>query len=402
VGDPLGLALPTTGPFQTRGFLAKDGDLWKAVFEEAQLGQSHLRGAFTFDRRPAVPLLAGRLSGSRVLLQDLGPSVGAEPRASRAAAAKPKRGKVLPDRQFDLPTLRAMEANILVDIAHLDLGTALLEPIRPLRGHLRLRDAVLTLSDLDARTAEGRITGMLQLDGRKPVAGWDADIRLVGVRLERWLRQSRGNNAPPYVSGMLDGQVKVTGKGRSTAEILGSLDGGIRFHMRDATLSHLIVEVVGLDAAQAFGVFIKGDASLRIQCNIFDLGVEKGVVKPRVLIIDTRDSTVLVDGTLSLQTEALDLTAIVSPKDFSPLTLRSPIHIKGPLSSPSVSLDKGRIAGKVGAAAVLALVNPIAALLPFIDTGSSEEAKRQAAECASLTKRGNLATVPKATKSKAR
>jgi hypothetical protein len=37
---------------------------------------------------------------------------------------------VLPDRRFDLPSLRAMEANVLIDVAYLDLGTALLEAAR--------------------------------------------------------------------------------------------------------------------------------------------------------------------------------------------------------------------------------------------------------------------------------
>ena len=51
----------------------------------------------------------------------------------------------------------------------------------------------------------------------------------------------------------------------------------------------------------------------------------------------------------------------------------------------------------VGAAVLLSLLNPLAAFLPFIDTGDSEEAKREAALCAELARRGNLsrAAAPK-------
>ncbi len=395
VGDPLGVTLPTTGPFKTRGTLEKQGDVWKADFDEAAIGESRLDGSFTFDRRPAKPLLAGRLGGSRLVLADLGPVVGGPAPAAAAPAAKGNagRGRLLPDREFDLPSLRAMDADVAVDIGYLDLGTALLEPLKPLRAHLRLQDGVLTLGDVDARTAEGRLSGMLRLDGRTQKALWTAELQLVGVRLERWLRQGRKNDAPPYVSGLMDGQVKVAGAGRSSAEILGSLDGAMRFHIRNGRVSHLAVEAAGLDPAQALGVLFKGDDALAIHCNVADMGVQKGLATPRMFVIDTDDSTIWVTGSLSLQNEALDLTAVVSPKDFSPLALRTPIHVKGTFSNPVVSIDKGRLGAKVGAAALLSLLNPLAALIPFIDPGASEDAKKAAAQCAALAKRSNLAKV---------
>jgi len=409
VGDPLGVTLPTTGPFRTRGSLQKDGDVWKADFDEATIGDSRLQGSFTFDRQPAIPLLSGRLGG-RLVLADLGPAIGAHtgggarPPATPAAAAAsaPRKseggtGKVLPDRRFDLPSLSAMNADVAIDIAYLDLGTSLLEPLKPLRTHLRLQGGVLTLEDIDARTAEGRLNGSLKLDGRnKERALWNADLRLLGVRLDRWLHQARKNDAPPYISGFMDGQVKVSGAGRSTAEILGSLDGTMRFHLRNASVSHLAVEAAGIDAAQLIGVLFKGDDALAIHCNVIDFAVEKGNAKPEVFVLDTRDSTIWITGSLSLRTEALDLTAVVSPKDFSPLTLRTPVHVKGTFSDPSVSLEKGTVGAKVGAAALLALLNPIAAVIPFIDPGASEDAKREAEQCRALAQRGNAAKSPPA------
>ena len=393
VGAPLGLTLPTTPPFETGGSIVKDAGVWKAVFDKAEIGSSSLEGAFTYDPRPKVPLLSGRLGGSRLVLADLGPAIGAPGSGVSGDGEKVKaKGRVIPDKRFDLPSLRAMDANVNVEIAMFDPGTKIIDPLRPLRAHILLADGILTIADFEGKTAQGSLVGFLQLDGRGNRALWTADMRMLDVDLTRWLNIKRSGSAPPYISGKLDGQVKVKGDGRSTAEILSSLNGDIRFHLRGAAISHLALEAGGIDVAQALGVLVKGDDALPIECNVADLGVAKGVVRPKVFVLTTKDSAIWIDGSVSLASEAMDLRAVVSPKDFSPLTLRTPVHVKGTLGSPSVSVEMGKLATKAGAAVLLGLLNPLAAIIPFIDTGSDNKAKEAGAECRSLVKtRGSIA-----------
>ena len=416
IGDPLRVTLPTTGAFRTEGLIAKDGLVWNAVFDRATIGSSRLAGAFQYDPRPKVPVLSGRLTGTRLLLADLGPTVGTaapagsasapasakatsaekRPAASRAAVkttnqppkvSNDKPGRVLPDREFDLPSLRAMNANVLIDIDNLDLGSSFLEPLKPLRTHLVLADGVLTLRDVDARTGQGRLFGMLQLDGRTPVALWTANLGWDGIRLESWIHQARSDSAPPYLTGKLGGQARVAGQGKSTAAILGSLRGGVRLRITDGSISHLAVEAAGLDLAQALGMLAKGDDSLPMECTVADFSAEQGVLKPRAFVIDTHDSLLWVSGTVSLANEGLDLKVTTSPKDFSPLALRTPVHVRGTFADPSVSLDPSRLGPRVGAAAVLSLLNPLAALIPFIDLGEQAEAKQGSDTCRELSQR---------------
>ena len=390
VGDALGITLPTTPPFRTHGTLVKESDVWKAVFEDATIGSSRLYGAFTYDHRPKVPLLAGRLAGQRLLLADLGPAVGTPPPGSGSA----KTGHLIPDKHFDLPSLRAMNANVIIDIGTFDPGTDVIEPLRPARAHLLLADGVLTIADFEGVTAQGRLAGYLQLDGRNDKALWTADLRLRDVNLAQWLRLKRPESAPPYLSGKLDALAEVKGSGRSTAEILGSLDGDVRAHMRGAAISHLAVEAAGIDVAQALGVMVKGDDALPIKCNVADLDVKNGVARPKVFVVNTHDSTIWIDGPVSLRDETLDLKLVVAPKDFSPLTLRTPVHVTGTFSAPKVSLDVGKLAGKAGAAALLALLNPLAAIVPFIDPGSDKRAAEADAECAALVHRNGAMSAP--------
>ena len=393
VGDPLGVTLPTTSAFRTDGAIVRRGDTWYVVIDDATVGASKLNGAFTYEAARSTPLLSGRLSGARLLLTDLGPTIGVTP------VAASKKGMVLPDRPFDLKALRSMDANVLIDMGELDLNSRLLEPLRPLHTHLRVSGGVLTLSDLDARTGQGELKGDVALDGRKDNAIWNVNLRWAGVQLERWIKQARANNAPPFISGRLSGTTKLEGRGKSTAEILGSLKGKFRTELGGGAISHLGVELAGIDVAESLGVFFKGDDALPVQCAVADLVAEGGTFRPRVMVVDTDDSAIWLDGSLSLATEALDLKATVMPKDFSLLTLRTPLRVRGTFGDPQVSIDKGPLGRTLASAFLLALLNPIAALIPLVDTGDAEAAKRGAAGCRSVTQRaaGLAAANPAAT-----
>jgi AsmA family protein len=406
VGDPVGVTLPTTGAFRSRGRIVKEvgplADVWRVVVDDAVVASSRLNGAFTYETVGGVRQLSGRLGGSRLLLSDLGPAIGGAPRAADGSQAPSKpTGKVLPSRPFDLKALRAMDANVLIDISDVDLNTNLLEPLRPLRAHLQLVAGVLTLSDVEARTAQGELRGLVRLDGRNTPALWNANLRWNDVRLERWIKQVRANAAPPWVSGRLNGHAVVQGQGRSTSEILATLKGKVRTELRGGTVSHLAVEAAGLDVAQGLGMLFKGDDSLPVQCGVADLVVEAGRFKPRVMVLDTKDSAVWVDGSLSLATETLDLRAVVLPKDFSPLALRTPLLVEGSFAKPEVTVEKAPLARKLGLSVLLGLLNPLAALIPLIDPGDAQAASAggaaargdSGAGCANFAKRARAASI---------
>lgn len=384
VGLPFGVTLPTTTAFQAEGLVAKSDALWRVRLNQATVGASRLNGAFTYDMGGAKPVLAGRLGGTRLALVDLGPAVGVEP--VRAVQARSS-GKVLPDKPFNLVALRAMDANVLIDFQEVDLNSRLLEPFVPLRGHLRLLGGVLTITDLDARTAQGQVRGFVMLDGRPATALWRSDLRWEGVQLARFVKQKRATGNPSYISGRLSGQTRLQGRGNSTAAILGSLQGQARTQLDDGAISHLVVEAAGLDLAQGLGLYLGRDESLKVLCGVADLVAQGGVFRPRVMVLDTNDSAIWVEGTLSLATELIDLRAVVMPKDFSPLTFRTPLLVRGNLSQPTVSLDKGPMSRTLVSAFLLALVNPLAALIPLIDPGDADAANRNAAGCKSLVQR---------------
>lgn len=378
VGEPLGITLPTTAAFTLQGTLTRQGAVWSSVVKRARIGQSELDGAFQYDtRRTPRPRLLGRLHARTLALADLGPAIGtATPDAPAQVRAA---GRVLPDRRFDLPSLRAMDANVLLRLDRLDFGTSALQAVSPFNGHLTLVNGVLRLADIDARLAQGRISGQVQFDGRGDRAQWQAALDGRGLRLEQWVRAVQSPGRPPYAGGLIGARLRLTGAGRSTAEILGSAEGQVGLQWTQGQISHLVVEAAGLDIAQGLGLLLRGDDPLAVTCGLADLAVQRGVVTPRAFVIDTTDSRAWLTGTVSLADERLALLAKVQPKDFSPLSLRAPLHIDGTLAAPALSLDKSALASKAVPAALLALVHPLAALLPLLDIGEPGPAQGCAA-----------------------
>jgi len=399
VGAPLAVTLPQTPPFDLRGAIGYDSGVWRLQAERATIGRSQLNGNFSFDTRPTPARLSGRLGGTRLALADLGPSVGATS-AGAAVASANSGGKVLPQRRFDLPSMRAMDADVQVAIAELDFGSESLAPLKDLQTHVLLQGGVLRLQALKASVAGGQFSGSTSLDANADPARWATDLRFTAIDVAGWVRglsagpdkpaapaagnraalkahrdeARRGGNQPvqAYLTGALSGRLQATGQGRSTAEILSTLDGQAQMRLTDGTLSHLITELAGVDLAQALGVLIRQDRPLPLRCALLDLQLQDGVVRPRRAVLDNADSTLRLAGQVNLRDETLALQAQVKPKDFSPLSLRVPLVITGTLGAPLVGVDGKRLAGKaLGMLALAAVVAPAAALLPLLEAGSS-------------------------------
>lgn len=400
VGAPLGVTLPRTPAFQIEGRLSHDDGIWGLRADRATIGRSALGGEFRFDSRASPRRLTGQLTGKRLLLADLGPAVGA-PGEGRGTTTPPPApvapGKVLPQRQFDLPSLRAMDADVAVAIDALDFGSTALAPLQAVRARVLLQDGVLQLQGLQAGVAGGKVAGNTRLDGRDKTARWDLDLHVTGLDIAGWVRAlqapagnkvarprgsaalqrerqaaRQGGDQPvrSYLTGVLGGDFKLQGQGNSTAQILASLQGSARLQLRDGTLSHLATEAAGLDLAEALGVLVRGDAPLPLRCARVDLAIDHGVAVIQRAVLDNADSTLRLDGRIDLRNETLALRARSMPKDFSPLSLRAPVLVTGTLAKPQVGLDGRALGARALAATALAVIAaPLAALLPFVDPG---------------------------------
>lgn len=389
LGDLTSSVFPTTPAFRLSSTLNKHGDIWEVNVDSARIGRSSLSAVLKYDPRHSsgnVPLLSGQIEGSRFFLADLAPAFGTLD--AEGSAVKPADGRTIPDRPLDLPSLNFMDADIVIKLDYMNLGNAFALPVAPFKAKLDLNQGKLDLHDITANTADGNLSGALSIDAHQTHADnqkqyppqWKITLDLNGIQLGKWLQVSKerqeaakkqNQTTSPYITGTLNGRTDIVGKGNTTAELLGSLNGKATLFIEQGEISRLVMELLGLDIAQSLSAWLGGDHSQRLQCAVVDLKASNGVIQPDVALVDTPVTLVLMHGNIDLGQEKFDLLLAAKPKNFSPLTVRSPIKIQGSFADPKVRPEAGPIAARLLGSVALAFVNPLAAILPYLDAGST-------------------------------
>lgn len=224
---------------------------------------------------------------------------------------------------------------------------------------------------LNFGAAGGNILSYIVVDARTQPMVTNADIRFERLHLNKLFPNVQITRDS---AGTIGGRANLSAKGDSPAQLLGSADGGFGLVMAGGEISNLLLEYAGLDGAEIIKFLLGGDRPVPVRCAVADFAVKNGVMGTRAFVFDTTDTIITAGGNISLSDETLDLTLRPLPKDVSILVLRSPIHIRGTFKHPHVSPDKGAVAARAGSSALLALVNPLAALIPLVETGPGEDA----------------------------
>ncbi len=392
LGRLTGLPLGATPPYQLRGRLRRTAPDWRLDDLAGRFGESDVAGTLAFTARPRRRLEINVVS-NRLDFDDLGPLIGAPPRTVGERASPEQRrqaqrmketGEVLPDKPFATERWQHMDVELTL------VGKRVLHPpalpIEALDAHVRIADGVLRLEPLRLRLAGGTAVAQVRLDGRGAPLRGTADVEFHGLELRKLFPTVE---AMKKARGLAHGRARLAGTGESVKELLGSADGRISLAVDRGMVSNLLLELLGLDAAESLLIFTTGDRDIPLRCAVADLGLAKGIATTNVLVLDTPDTLVVGRGVVDLRRETLDLTLYPRPKDTSLLAARVPLHVRGSLRDPRVRPDASALAVRGIGAAVLALVNPLLALAPFIETGPGKDS-----DCARLLEAANDWSAP--------
>lgn len=365
----IGVSLPPTPAYRSRGRFLHTGTVWRYEKWVGQIGQSDISGSLQVDTGGTRHKLTGALVSRQLSLADLGPAIGSRKAAregGRAAGSAPTR--MLPDLPLNTEHWGSLDVDVTLQAQTLLRDKAL--PLDRLQFHLLLQNGVLKLDPLSFAMAGGEMKGTITLNSRhKPLQG-AAKLHLRGLMLDRLLPTvdlSRNS------IGRLNGDIEMAGSGATVGQMLAHASGRVSLVAQHGRISRLMMEQSGLHLIEILQLKLTGDQTVALRCAVADFNVDRGLMAARTLVLDTDVNTLTGSGQVNLADETLDLTIVPRTKVSSVVALRSPVHVKGTFSNPQVGLDAGRIVTRSATALALGALNPLLALIPLFEAGPGED-----------------------------
>lgn len=365
-----GVTLPDTPAYSTDGRLVAqlqdaDGPLFRYEKFNGRIGDSDIHGDLTFVARKPRPKLSGTLVSNQLRFADLAPLIGADSNAEKQQRGAPSvqpANKVLPVEEFRTERWRDMDADVSFTGKRIVHSEQL--PFTDLFTHVVLNDGKLSLEPLRFGVAGGRLDSTLRLDGSATPLRAQAQLRARNFRL----RQLFPNVEVMQSSlGALNGDAALSGTGNSVATLLGSANGHLKLLINDGRVSRNLMEIAGLNVGNYLVGRLFGDNEVEINCAAASLDIKQGVMRPQLMVIDTENALIGVDGTVNFGSEQLDLTITPESKGLRIFSLRSPLYVRGTFKNPNPGVKAGPLALRgAGMLALGALVAPAAGLVALV------------------------------------
>ncbi|MES2415628.1 MAG: AsmA family protein [Pseudomonadota bacterium] len=408
------LPLPASPPYDFSGRLVQKGNRYAIDDLNGKIGTTDVRGSGAYIRKEPRPLLTAKLNSKLLNIADLGPVIGIETKdtasvapgtktvaaagtVTAVAAAKPtqadtntreqaqakerqtggdkilptgttapKGDGILPSGKFEGGRLKAIDAEVDYTATSLKAPTAL--PVESMKFSFKLNNAIAKLTPLEFGFAGGKIISEVTIDAQQEKA-----LRSIFNVDFRNIKVDKLFPAMPDVAkgvGELGAQIRLSGTGNSIAETAANANGSVTAAIANGRISNLLDAIAGLNGGKVISLFVGGDKDIAVNCGAIVFAVADGIGRSQLMVVDTEQTRIDGSGTFSLKEEEFDITIAPKPKKPGILSLRTPVHLYGSFRHPEFGLDKGKLVLRAGAATALALVNPVALLLPLIETGT--------------------------------
>ena len=367
-----GVVLPKTPPYSLTGKLGHKGDEWRFDDFQGRMGDSDLAGDLAIRTAADPPRMDARFVSDKLDFDDLAGLIGAPPStgegetasAEQEAEAKQQEAeeRIIGGTAIELERLHAMNIRAKLDAKHVITKRI---PVDNVSLAIVVEDGVLQAKPARFKLGEGAIDLAVTLHAdSKPVrAEVEGDLRNVPL----WAL-FKSTAFQDESSGVLDGRMHLGSEGGSVREMAAHADGQAFVAMSRGKISHLLMELIGLDVFESIGVAISGDEPIEIRCALAKLEAENGRVKIDPLVMDTTDTKISGKGEVDLASEKINMLLTPYSKDFSPFTLRSPIRVGGKLADLDVFPDAARLGpGDTLKQIVSTTLSAIIGLLPPMD-----------------------------------
>jgi AsmA family protein len=377
--DFLGVAVPPTRAYRFNGHLTKDDGTWRFTRLHGSFGNSDLAGKMTI-RLPDNRLkIDADLASDSVDLIDVGPFIGYDPQKLDAQGGKGAihqvggTPRILPDAPLRVDAIARFDAHVEYTARTIKQQFV---PVSNVSLTFDLDHSKMTLSPMSMDLSRGHLDSDVVIDARQHPVFTDYDIRLsptpMGTLFKGFGLDESGT------SGIIKARIKMSGHGDTLHASLASANGRMAvilpkgsFWQRNVQLSELDV---GTYVTKLLGNKLKKPVD--VNCGLIAFTVRDGVAAADPILIDTSKNVITGRGGFSFKDESLDLNVRARAKTFSLFSAQSPIGVGGHFAAPGMKLVSPQLLSRGGVAIGLGLLaTPVAAILPFVDFGTTPSAQ---------------------------
>jgi uncharacterized protein involved in outer membrane biogenesis len=169
------------------------------------------------------------------------------------------------------------------------------------------------------------------------------------------------------------GRARLSGSGLSVRQVAGNANGQVTLVVPKGEMREGVAELLGVNVLKALFTDKKKQTPLR--CAVADFKVRDGMMNAETILLDTDPVLATGGGSINLKNERVALRLRGRPKEVRLLRLNLPLQLEGSLRKPKFGVEAGAAVGQAGiAAAIGALLTPLAAILPFVSSGTADDA----------------------------
>ncbi len=380
----VGATAPATRPYKLSAAFTKNGTDYRFTKIAGHFGDSDLAGNLDVGTGGPRTKLVADLHTNVLDILDVGPWIGYSPDELDAKGGKGAitmvggHPRVIPDKPLDIGALKNFDAAVKYRAARIDTGTV---PLSNLVLNLTLYDGHLVMKPIAFDVIGGHMTADIDVDAQQEPVVAAYDIRMSAVPIGKLLTSFKveDNGTTANVAG----HIKLTGTGDSIHSSLSTSNGRIAVIISEGTLWIRNIELAKLDV-QNFVIALLGKDLKKprdIRCGVAAFTVRDGVAAADPVLFDTGRAVYSMKGQFSFKDESIDLALRGRSKELSLFSGQSPIGINGYFAAPGVNPISKELLARTGTSVLLGIVaTPVAAIIPFVDLGTTKNSNCAAVE----------------------
>jgi len=292
-----------------------------------------------------------------------------------------------------------LDLDLDLTVDHLELWNTVVEEIAM---GFRLSDRLIQFKPVTLKGVQGGVyDGEFSLDGTHGTPRLELSIHSKGVRLG--LAAAPGQD--PATFPPIDTDAQLVGEGRTRREMAASLNGKYRSFSGPGLVASAGIELLFSDfLTQLFTTlnpFAKSSRYTQLDCAVLAAEAENGLLTVYPWIVQTRELTILSEGTIDLHDEKIDLSFNTKPRTglgITAGTLINPlIKVGGNLATPVVVLDPANTIASGGLAVVTMGISVLAKSMADRFLSSADPCGEARTELAKKRQRGTLNINPEQT-----